>query len=115
MGYRKIIERHSSDINNLAELLFKFTNSYRLLIGGASDLNSIALAKKKDVRDAIRRADELGEIIDELLEVIDYCNCAYFKYCKIKSDYINCKNNLNIIKTEVDEELSFFNEIEKKP
>ncbi|WP_242948969.1 hypothetical protein [Clostridium amylolyticum] len=115
MGYRHIMEKHSSDINNLAELLFKFTNSYRLLIGGAADLNTIALARKKEVRNAIKRADELGIIIDELIEVIDYCDYTYFDYCKIKSDYITCKNKLDIIKTEIDEELSFFNEKEKKP
>lgn len=115
MGYRNIIEKHSSDINNLAELLFKFTNSYRLLIGGAADLNTIALARKKEVRNAIKRADELGEIIDELIEVIDYCDYTYFNYCKVKSDYITCKTKLDIIKTEIDEELDFFNEKEKKP
>ncbi len=115
MGYRNLIEKHSSDINNLSELLFKFTNSYRLLIGGAVDLNSIALAKKKEVRDAIKRADELGEIIDELIEVIEYCDSTYFNYCKVKSDYIISKTKFDVIKTEIDEELDFFNEKEKKP
>ena len=58
MPHRKIIEEYCVDINNLADLLAKLVNSYRLLIGGAGELNTIALAHKKDVKDALKRVNE---------------------------------------------------------
>lgn len=115
MSYRKIIDKECSDLTLLADMLFKLSNSYKLLTGGAADLNGIALARKKDVRDAIKRVEALGEVIDDLIETIDYVDCAFFDYSKLKAEYIACKTNIDIIKAEVDEELVPFSLTEKKP
>ena len=56
-----MIQNYYTDINNLADILTKLVSSYRLIIGGADELNKIALSKKSDVKDALKRADSLGD------------------------------------------------------
>lgn len=107
MSGRKLIENYYIDINNLADLLGKLVNSYRLLIGGADELNKIALSKKKDVREAIKRADELGEIIDSVIEALELASHNYLDYCSIKSELVKGKMASHHILTELDEELKF--------
>ncbi|MEW9094400.1 MAG: hypothetical protein AB2417_04880 [Clostridiaceae bacterium] len=105
MNHRRVVERYYGDINNLTELLSKLVNAYRLLIGGAGELNGIALARKKDVREAIDRANELGVVIDEIIDTLEQCSCEYTNYCKIKGDILKSKVQLKYILTEIDEEL----------
>lgn len=102
---RRVIQDYYSDLNNMVDLLSKLANSYRLLIGGAGELNSIALANKKDVRKAIKRATELGNIIDNIVEVLDEADVAYLNYLGIKNQIISDRMSINVIQTEIDEEL----------
>lgn len=112
MPHRKIIEDYYCDINNLAGLLSTLVNSYRLLIGGAGELNSIALAHKKDIKDALGRVQDLGDVIDKVINVLDKSSCCYLDYCKIKSQIIECRMQAEYIQTEIDEEL-FLNNIDR--
>lgn len=105
MSHRKLIENYYVDINNLADLLGKLVNSYRLLIGGADELNKIALSKRSDVKEALKRADELGEVIDGIIEALNKASYGYLDYCAIKSEAIKGKMDLKHIHTEIDEEL----------
>lgn len=105
MSHRNIVQDYYGDINNLSDLLAKFTNSYRLLIGGAQELNSIALANRNDVKKALKRANDLGLVIDDLIDVLDVCGCSYMNYCKLKSHIIKGKIQIKNIETEIDEEL----------
>lgn len=105
MGRRKLIQDYYSDLNNLVLLLSSLTNSYRLLIGGADELNKIALAKKKDVKEAIERAEEVGEIIDRIIIVLEGATCTYTDYCNVKAEVIKGKLEAKHILTEIDEEL----------
>ncbi|QGU96064.1 hypothetical protein GOM49_14045 [Clostridium bovifaecis] len=107
MGSRKVIQTYYTDINNLADLLGKLVNSYRLLIGGADELNKIALSKKSDVRDALKRADKLGDIIDEIIEILEKSSDSYVDYCDLKSEIIKGKLNEGYIYTEIEEDLNF--------
>jgi hypothetical protein len=109
---RKLIETYYVDINNLADLLGKLVNSYRLMIGGADELNKIALSKRKDVKEALKRADELGEIIDSVIEALEGASHNYLDYCSIKSEIVKGKMASHHIQTEIDEELKF-NEVNK--
>jgi hypothetical protein len=106
---RKVIETYYSDICNLADLLAKYVNSYRLLVGAAGELNQIALAKKKEVKDTLDMVDDLGDIIDDLLDTIEKCQDNYITYCKLKSKVIGERIKESQILTEVDEELDFKN------
>lgn len=109
MAYREVIQNNYEEVNNLTDLLGKFVNSYRLLIGGAAELNNIALSKKSDVKEALDRADDVGSIIDELIKVIESCEGCYFKYIKIKNDFISSKTEKDIILTEISQDLDFKN------
>jgi len=54
------------DIKVMIEMLSSLSNSYRLLVGGAEEFNHIALVSKHDAKEAIDRADELGDVIDDI-------------------------------------------------
>lgn len=110
MPHRKIIEEYCVDINNLADLLAKLVNSYRLLIGGAGELNTIALSHKKDVKDALKRVNELGDIIDDVINVIDKTSFSYMDYCKLKAQLLEGRIQAQYIETEIDMELKLDND-----
>lgn len=101
MDNRKIIENYHTDICNLAEILSKLVNSYRLLIGGAAEINNIALASKRDVKKAISRANELGEVIDNIIEVLEDSDEAYLNYCKLKSKVLVDEIKIETIQSEL--------------
>lgn len=109
MQYRSLIKSHYNEINNLTNLLNSMVNSYRLLVGGANELNNISEAKKSQVKEAVKRADDLGEIIDEIIKTLDECSASYTKYCKIKKQYVDEKTNKDNILTEIDYEIQFNN------
>jgi hypothetical protein len=105
LSNRTIVEDYFFDLNSLAELLAKLTNSYRLMIGGAEELNTVALATKKDVKNAINRANELGEIIDRLIITIDKAGDSCNQYCKLKNEVLEARLNIKYIENEMEEEL----------
>ena len=88
MGDRRLIENYYTDYYNLIDILCKLTNNYRLLIGGAGEINQIALAHKKDVRKALKRVRVVGDMIDDILEILEKTEISYFDYCKIKADIV---------------------------
>ncbi|MGV8983241.1 hypothetical protein [Clostridium sp.] len=105
MAHRRVVQNYYNDINNLADILTKLVSSYRLLIGGADELNKIALSKKSEVKDALKRADNLGDIIDETIKVLDNASYGYMSYCTMKTEVMKCKLQIEYIETEIDEEL----------
>ena len=109
MGYEKVIQGHYDEINNLSSLLRNYIEMYRLLVRSTSELNTVAPAKKSEVKHALERIDALGDIIDDLLKVIKKCEPAYIKYLTIKNEVINEKIEKSIIRTEVTNELEFNN------
>lgn len=107
MKYQQLIKEYYVDINNLNQLLKTMVDSYRLLIGGAAELNNIYEAKSSYVKEAVHRANELGKIIDDVIELLDVCGESYFKYCALVGNYILKKSDSNKILTEVDNDLLF--------
>ncbi|MBU3159907.1 hypothetical protein KPL37_09095 [Clostridium frigoris] len=105
MAHRRVVQNYYNDINNLADILSKLVSSYRLLIGGANELNGIALSKKSDVKDALKRASGVGNIIDETIKVLDDASYSYMSYCKIKTEIMKSKLQIEYIETEIDEDL----------
>lgn len=100
--YSSLIQTYYTDLSYLADLLAKLTGTYNLLIGSADGFNKIALAKKGDVEDAIDRAEDLGKIIDRVIDALETQTILYINYSKTKGDFI--VNNLSfndIIKSEV--------------
>ena len=109
MQYKDLIQDHYNEINNLNNLLSSMVNSYRLLIGGANELNNISEVKKSKVKEAVERSEELGHIIDSIIKTIDECSGSYIKYCKIKKQFIEENTNKDVILTEINYELDFDN------
>lgn len=107
MKYQELMKEYYGNINNLTQLLKTMVDSYRLLIAGAAELNNINEAKTSYVKDAVHRADKLGDTIDHLIDLIDECGESYFKYCAVVGDHILKKSDSKVILTEVDNELFF--------
>lgn len=107
MGHRRVIETYYKDVNNLVFLLEKLIGSYRLLVGGANELNGIALAKKSDVKHALKRADDLGKIIDEVIAALDCATHDCTCYTKIKANVVKNTLNTQYIQAEIEEDLKF--------
>ena len=105
LSHRTVIEAYYGDINNLVDLLGKLVNSYRLLIGGADELNKIAFASKSDIKDALDRADDLGDIIDDIIKNLDVICGSYTNYLKLKSEIMKTEVNTQSIVNEINEEL----------
>lgn len=105
MSQRKIIEIYHSDLNNLVTIVNQLSNSYRVLIGGADELNKIALARKSEVRKAIKRADKLGDVIDDYIKALDKVSPTYIEYCELKSELIKCKLEAVNVGYEIDDEI----------
>ncbi|MGG7097298.1 hypothetical protein [Clostridium sardiniense] len=114
----KVMTSHYDDLVKLTNLLSSYVNSYRLLVAGASELNTIYGRKSREVQKAIDRADDIGGEIDELIKVIDLYQDSYLNYSRLKNEIvsINYKNGKikeelkGVIQTEIDKELKFFNQ-----
>jgi len=109
MKFDHLAKNQYEDIVNLSALLKNYVDAYRLLIGGASELYNVNIAKKSEVRKALDRVEQLGELIDKLVNTLDKCEGSYFKYCKIKNDYITISTEKDKIFTEIDNELNLQN------
>lgn len=109
MKFDDLAKKQYEDIANLSVLLKNYVDAYRLLIGGASELYNVNIAKKSEVRKAIDRVEQVGELIDKLVSALDKCEGSYLKYCKIKNDYITISTEKDKIFTEIDNELNLQN------
>ncbi|MFT8350770.1 hypothetical protein [Clostridium saccharoperbutylacetonicum] len=109
MKFDDLVKKQYEDIDNISGLLKNYVDSYRLLIASASELYGINLAKKSDVKKALDRVEEVGELIDKLIDTLDKCEVSYLKYCNIKNDYIIISTEKDKIFTEIDNELNFQN------
>lgn len=109
MKFDDFAKNQYNDIDNLSRLLKSYVDSYRLLVASASELYSVNLAKKSDVKRALERVEGVGGLIDNLIEALDKCESGYLKYCKIKNQYMSITNVKDHIYTEIDNELNFQN------
>ena len=82
------------DVKTLAELLTSITGSYRLLVGAAEEFNRIALVHRHEAEEAIERAGDLGDIIDDVEEELKKLMKLYLKELDCKIEYqelYNCR------------------------
>nr|WP_276575981.1 hypothetical protein [Oceanirhabdus seepicola] len=93
----------------MVDILTKLVGSYRSLIGGADEISRITFADKGNVKDALKRAEELGAIIDEIIKTLDKVCYTYINYTKIKSEAVRAKIDAQNIMIEINEELKFRN------
>lgn len=67
------------------------------------------LAEKSEVKKALERVENVGELIDKLISTLERCEGSYLKYCKIRNEYITVSTEKDKIFTEIDNELNFQN------
>jgi len=103
MAQRRIIESYGRDLGFTIDQLCRLIGSYKILVDTASSVNCITIANKRDIKDALKRAQEVGCLIDELIDVLD-CS-TWDNYMKLKTEYINSRLDLCLIETEVEEEI----------
>jgi hypothetical protein len=109
MRFDHLAKKQYDDIANLSVLLKNYVDAYRLLIGGASELYNVNIAKKSEVKKALDRVEQLGDLIDKIVGTLDKCEGSYLKYCKIKNDYITISTEKDKIFTEIDNEINLQN------
>jgi hypothetical protein len=109
MKFDELAKKQYEDIDNLSALLKNYVDVYRLLIAGASELYSINLVEKSEVKKALDRVEDMGGLIDKLVGTLERCEGAYLKYCKIRNDYVTISTEKDKIFTEIDNELNFQN------
>ena len=105
MAQRRVIESYGRDIGFTIDQLCKLINSYKILVDAASNVNCITIASKSDIKDALKRAREVGCLIDELIDVLDCSICTWGNYMKLKTEYINSRLDLCTIEAEIEEEI----------
>lgn len=105
MAQRKIIESYFEDLNNLVDILGKLVVSYRALVGSADEISRITFADKSSVKDALKRAEELGVIIQGIIKSLDKVCYTYVNYTRIKAEAIRAKIDAQNIMMEINEEL----------
>jgi hypothetical protein len=76
------------EIYILNEILTPLVSSYRLSVGAAEEFNRIALAHRKDVENAIDRADDLGHLVDKVQKKLGKYMKSYFTELDYKLEYM---------------------------
>lgn len=85
------------DVKILTEILTSISSSYRLLVGAAEEFNRITLVHRHDAEEAIERAGDLGDIIDDVEEELKKLMKLYLKELECKIEYqelYNCKSSI---------------------
>lgn len=77
------------EIYTLNEILTPLVSSYRLSVSAAEEFNKIALAHRKDVQDAIDRADDLGHLVDKVQKKLNRYMRKYFDELDYKLEYMD--------------------------
>jgi len=81
-------ESFLKEIFILNEILTPLVSSYRLSVGAAEEFNRIALAHRKDVENAIDRADDLGHLVDKVQKKLGKYMKSYFTELDYKLEYM---------------------------
>lgn len=103
IDYSQLVQTYYSDLTYLADLLAKLVGTYSVLISSADGENRIALAKKSDIEHTLDRADDVGKIIERIIDLFDEQLVLYENYARMKSEFII--QNLpigEIIKSDID-------------
>ena len=75
------------DIRILMDILTALVSSYRLLVGAADEFNGITLAHKSDLKGAINRAGDMGDIIDDIDKKLKHLIKQLIKRMDDNDDY----------------------------
>jgi hypothetical protein len=94
------------EICKLNEILTPLVSSYRLSAGAAEELNRIALAHRKDVEEAVERADDLGHMIDDVRRKLKKYMKRYFAELDYKLEYMEEIHERTIMREKLNSRLN---------
>lgn len=102
------------EICNLNEILTPLVSSYRLSVGAAEELNRIALAHRKDVEEAVDRADELGHMVDDVRRKMKKYMKRYFSELDYKLEYMEELREKSIMREKLNSRLNKLSQEKKE-
>lgn len=105
MSYKSAINVYYEDLNNLIRMLDVYVINYRNLVSTLNDINLNVLISKRKKRRAINQIEELGCIIDVLLNSICEAQKCYLKYVMMKCNVLCEIINFDFIKFEIEQEI----------
>lgn len=105
MSYKSAIDVYYQDLNNLIKMLDVYVINYRNLVSTLNDINLNVLISKRKKKRAINQVEELGCIIDVLLNSICEAQRCYLKYVMMKCDVLCEIINCDFIKFEIEQEI----------
>lgn len=97
----------------LNEILTPLVSSYRLSVGAAEEFNRIALAHRKDVEDAIDRADDLGHLVDKVQKKLNKYMRKYFTELDYKLEYMEEIREKAVMREKLGNKLNKLSESKK--
>ncbi len=90
------------DIKVMLDMLVPLISSYRLLAGAANELNNISAVSKHDLKEAVKRTDDMGEIIDDMQDELHRAVKLYLKEVNYKLKKGAVSNDvMNLNTTEI--------------
>lgn len=105
MSYKSAIDVYYQDLNNLIKMLDIYVINYRNLVSTLNDINLNVLISKRKKKRAINQVEELGCIIDVLLNSICEAQKCYLKYVMMKCSVLCEIITRDFIKFEIEQEI----------
>lgn len=95
-----------TEIKALNEILAPLVSSYRLTVGAAEEFNRIALAHRRDVEDAIDRADDMGHLVDKVQKKLNRYMRRYLEELDYKLDHMEEIREKEIMRERLNSKLN---------
>lgn len=105
MSYKSSIDIYYQDLSNLIKMLDSYVINYRNLVSTLNDVNLNVLVSKRKKKKAIKQVEELGCIIDMLLDAICHAQRCYLNYVKMKCDCLCEIITCDFIRLEIEQEI----------
>lgn len=105
MSYKSAIDIYYKDLSNLLKMLDTYVINYRNLVSTLNDVNLNVLISKRKKKKAIKQIEELGCIIDMLLDSICESQKCYLNYMKMKCGVLCEIITCDFIRLEIEQEI----------
>lgn len=114
MSYKSVFDIYYEDLSRLVKLLEGYVGSYKLLVSTLTDVNLNVLISRGKKRDAIDQVEQLGYIIDCVLNSIVESQKCYLKYVNLKCSVLQEIITIDFIRLEVEKEILSLNEVKNE-
>ena len=105
MSYKSAIDIYYQDLMNMLKMLDIYVINYRNLVSTLNDVNLNVLISKRKKKKAIKQVEELGCIIDMILDSICEAQKCYLNYVKMKCGVLCEILTCDFIRLEIEQEI----------